>query len=151
MGMWRNSAVNMLSGAVSFGVIALSPFGAFAFFDFGIAFGRGLVSFPCGELEAATARPLRVVLRSRSSSTVDLGVGGENSGCSIFGSSVPQQQHTTELDLPACHDTARPGNIPRQDHIHPGLWSALLLDGCYRQSHVLDTKTKPLSRMAYRM
>jgi hypothetical protein len=74
----------MLRGAVSLGVAAFSPFAALGFFAFGVDFGRGLASFLRGELEAATARPLRVVLRSTSSSAVDLGVGGENSGCSFY-------------------------------------------------------------------
>jgi hypothetical protein len=86
-GMWWSSAVNILNGAVSFGVTGLSPF-ALGFLDFGVAFGRGLASFRRGELDAATFRPLRVVLRSRSSSTVDLGVGGENIGCSFYAESV---------------------------------------------------------------
>ena len=74
----------MLKGAVSLGVTAFSPFAALGFFAFGVAFGRGLASFRRGELDASTARPLRVVLRSISSSAVDLGVGGENSGCSFY-------------------------------------------------------------------
>jgi hypothetical protein len=86
--MWWSSAVSILSGAVSFGVTGLSPFAAFGFLILGVAFGRGLASFRRGELDAATVRPLRVVLRSRSSSTVDLGVGGENSGCSFYVRSV---------------------------------------------------------------
>jgi hypothetical protein len=83
-GMWGRFAVSILNGAVSFGVTGLSPFVAFGFFDLGIAFGRGLASFRRGELDAATLRALRVGLRSRSSSTVDLGVGGENIGCSFY-------------------------------------------------------------------
>jgi hypothetical protein len=74
----------MLRGAVSLGVTGLSPFAAFCFFDLGVGFGRGLASFLRGELEAAAPRPLRVVLRSSSSSIVDLGVGGEKSGCSCY-------------------------------------------------------------------
>lgn len=83
-GMWSSPAVSMLRGAVSLGVTAFSPFAAFGFFAFGVAFGRGLASFRRGELDVATARPFRVVLRSISSSAVDLGVGGENSGCSSY-------------------------------------------------------------------
>jgi hypothetical protein len=83
-GMWRNSTVSILNGAVSFGVTGLSPFAFLGFLGFGVAFGRGLVSFRRGELDAAPVRPLRVVPRSMSSSTVDLGVGGEKSGCSVY-------------------------------------------------------------------
>lgn len=79
----------MLRGAVSLGVTGLSPFAAFGFFALGVDLGRGLASFLRGELEAATARPLRVVLRSNSSSIVDLGVGGEKSGCSFYDRSAP--------------------------------------------------------------
>ena len=82
-GIWCSSAVSMLRGAVNFGVTGLSAFPAFGFLALGVAFGRGLASFRRGELEGATARPLRVVLRPKSSSTVDLGVGGEKSGCSF--------------------------------------------------------------------
>jgi hypothetical protein len=86
--MWCSSAVSILSGAVNFGVNGLSPLAAFGFLALGVAFGLGLASFRRGELDAATARPLRVVLRSRSSSIVDLGVGGENIGCSFYVRSV---------------------------------------------------------------
>jgi hypothetical protein len=68
----------MLNGAVSLGVLCLSLFGAFAFLALGVAFGRGLPSVLRGELDAATARALQVVLRPESSPCVDLGVGGEN-------------------------------------------------------------------------
>lgn len=53
------SFVNILSAAVSFGVLGLSPFPAFAFFDFGIAFGLDLAGV-CGELDGTMFRPLRV-------------------------------------------------------------------------------------------
>jgi hypothetical protein len=67
----------MLSGAVSLGVLCLSLFAALTFLALGVALGRGLPSVLRGELDAATARPLRVVLRPESSPFVDLGVGGE--------------------------------------------------------------------------
>jgi hypothetical protein len=85
-GMWCSSAVRMLRGAVNFGVTCLSPFPAFGFLAFGVAFGRGLSSFRRGEIEGATGRPLRVVRLTYSSSIVDLGVGGEKSGCSFYNS-----------------------------------------------------------------
>ncbi len=72
----------MLNGAVSLGVLDLSPFSAFVFLDRGTAFGRGLCSLFCGGLGGAGARPLRVVRRVVSSSIVDLGVkGAKVPGC----------------------------------------------------------------------
>ena len=82
-GIWCSSFVKILSGAVSLGVFCLSPFAVFAFLVLGVAFGRGLASFLRGELDAVTARPLRVVLRLLSSPFADLGVGGENRACSF--------------------------------------------------------------------
>lgn len=76
-GMWCNSAVRILKGAVNFGVIALSPLPAFDFLLLGVALGRGLDSFRRGESDGATERPLRVDLRPDVSSAVDRGVGGE--------------------------------------------------------------------------
>jgi hypothetical protein len=89
----------MLRGAVSLGVTALSPFAALGFFAFGVGFSRGLASFLRGEVEAATARPLRVVRRSISSSAVDLGVGGENSDCSFYDRSTPVQMACARSQL----------------------------------------------------
>jgi hypothetical protein len=104
-GMWSSPAVNMLRGAVSLGVAVFSPFAAFGFLAFGVTFGRGLASFRRGELDAATARPFRVVLRSISSSAVDLGVGGENSGCSFYNSSAAAR-------MKACTRGELTGNPP---------------------------------------
>jgi hypothetical protein len=38
-GMWRRASVNMLNGAVSFGVLAFSALAAFAFLALGVGFG----------------------------------------------------------------------------------------------------------------
>jgi hypothetical protein len=119
-GIWCNSAVSMLRGAVNFGVTGLSPFVAFAFLVFGVAFGRGLASFRRGELEVAHVRPLRVVLRSRSSSTVDLGVGGEKSGCSFYyGLAHAQTTVNANLYSPAVHRIVRYDSIRSQGRNHP--------------------------------
>jgi hypothetical protein len=98
-GMWCSSAVRILNGAVSFGVTGLSAFPAFVFLVFGVNLGRGLASFLRGEVEGATARPLRVVLRPKSSSAVDLGVGGEKSDCSFWSMSTRAIPHCTGLVL----------------------------------------------------
>lgn len=124
-GIWCSSAVSMLRGAVNFGVTGLSPFAALGFLAFGVAFGRGLASFRRGELEAAPVRPLRVVLRSRSSSTVDLGVGGEKSGCSFYQrlARAPAAAHA-EVHVPAVHHIVRCGSSHAQDRNHPASQSA---------------------------
>jgi hypothetical protein len=70
--------VNILSGAVSFGVLALPSLLAFDFLDLGVAFGLGLSSTCWGESDTVTIVPLLDILRWDSEPAVDLGVGGEN-------------------------------------------------------------------------
>jgi hypothetical protein len=82
-GMWCSSLVNKLSGAVNLGVFGLSAFPALGFLSLGVLSTLGMTfsGLPSVGLDGvfgATGRPLRVVLRTESSSVVDLGVGGEN-------------------------------------------------------------------------
>lgn len=78
IGMLCSSFVNTLSGAVSLGILCLSPFAVFAFLDLGIAFGLRLIWVSFGDVDAVIVLLLRIAARLDSSPLADLGVGGEN-------------------------------------------------------------------------
>jgi len=124
-GIWWSSFVKILNGAVSLGVLCLSDFTALAFFDLGVAFGRGLPSVFRGELDDVIARPLRVVLLLESSPFVDLGVGGENKPWSCCCSLAIEAVTRIDFHSLKGHCTARSGNTPPEGRIHPGFGSAL--------------------------
>jgi hypothetical protein len=136
-GMWASSFVRMLNGAVSFGVFCLSLFAAFAFLVLGVAFGRGLPSVLRGELDVATARPLRVVFRS--SPFVDLGVGGENRPWSFCSPLATWSATRSNLHLPTCRCAVRSGNNTLENHTHPACRSVSLNPSGCRNAYILYT------------
>lgn len=109
----------MLKGAVSFGIFCLSPFVILGFLDLGIGFGRSPSSGPFGQLDAATARPLRVTLRLDSSPFADLGVGGEKGAWSFCYSLVMPLFTWPEMRLPICHHMSRCDDILSAVRIRP--------------------------------
>ena len=77
-GMFVMSLVNILKGAVSFGVLSFSLFPALFFRGLGAGFGFDFAgSGPRGELDGAMVRPLRVRLWASSTSCAECGVGGD--------------------------------------------------------------------------